>query len=53
MSFFRWGHDEWDRMLVNGLSWELLPLAFWAAVVIVIVHAIVHALTAGRRKQGD
>lgn len=53
MSIFRMGHDEWGRVTVDGLSWDLLTLAFWGAVAVIVAHAIVYALTAGRRRRRD
>lgn len=53
MSIFRIGHDEFGRVLTDGLSWDLLPVAFWAAVVIIVGHAIVYAVTSGRRRKGE
>jgi hypothetical protein len=53
MEIFRKGHDEYGRVLTDGLSWDLLPVAFWAAVVIILVHLIASALTAGRRRGND
>lgn len=53
MSIFRLGHDEWGRGLVDGLSWDLLAVAFWAGVVVIVGHFIVRALTAGRRRRGE
>ena len=29
MEIFRKGHDEYGRVLTDGLSWDLLPVAFW------------------------
>jgi hypothetical protein len=52
MNIFRMGHDEWDRVLVNGLSWDLLPLAFWAGVAVIIGHLMYRAFKGGRRGQG-
>ena len=50
MSIFRMGHDPYGRVLTDGLSWDLLPVVFWAAVVIIVGHAIVYAMTSGRRR---
>jgi len=52
MNIFRMGHDEFGRVTTDGLSWDLLPVVFWAAVVIIVAHAIIHALTAGKRRNG-
>jgi hypothetical protein len=53
MSFFRHGHDAYGQPLVDGLSWDLLPVVFWTAVVIIVLHAIVSALTSGRRRKEE
>jgi hypothetical protein len=53
MEIFRSGHDEYGRILTNGLSWDLLPIAFWAAVVIIVGHLLVSALTSGKRRKGE
>jgi hypothetical protein len=53
MEIFRSGHDEYGRILTNGLSWDLLPIAFWAAVVIIVGHLIVSAFTSGKRRKGE
>jgi hypothetical protein len=53
MSILRMGHDEWGRTVTDGLSWDLLPVFFWAAVVIIVVHAIFAAVTGARRRRGE
>ena len=53
MDIFRTGHDEFGRVLTDGLSWDLLPVAFWAAVVIIVGHLVVSALTSGKRRKGE
>jgi len=49
MNIFRMGHDTYGRVVTDGLSWDLLPVVFWAAVVIIVGHAVVYAMTSGRR----
>jgi hypothetical protein len=53
MEIFRKGHDEYGRALLDGLSWDLLHVAFWAAVVIILGHLIVSALGSGKRRGGE
>ncbi|MET0292448.1 MAG: hypothetical protein ABW136_08790 [Steroidobacteraceae bacterium] len=53
MSLFRDGHDAYGAPLIDGLSWGLLPIVFWTAVVIIVLHAIVSALTAGKRRNEE
>ncbi len=53
MSIFRMGHDEWGRQLVNGLSWNLLPVAFWAGVAVIMGHLVVRTLAARRRRRRE
>jgi len=53
MSIFRMGHDTYGKVVTDGLSWDLLPIVFWAAVAIIVVHAIVYALTSGKRRKGE
>ena len=52
MEIFRMGHDAYGKVLVDGLSWDLLPVAFWAAVVVIVGHLMVRALGAGKRRKG-
>lgn len=50
MNIFRIGHDEWGRALINGLSWNLLHVAFWVGVTVVVGHLVVRALATRRRR---
>ena len=49
MDIFRRGHDAYGAPIVDGLSWDLLPVVFWAAIAIAVVHAVFKALS---RKRG-
>jgi hypothetical protein len=49
MNLFRMGHDPYGQSLIDGLSWDLLTVAFWAGVVIIVAHLIIHALGSGKR----
>jgi len=37
---FRVSRDVWGREVVQGLSWDLLPLVFFAGVVLIVLHAL-------------
>ena len=50
MDILRYGHDAWGKVVVNGLSWDLLGVALGAGLAVVVVHAAWHAL---RRKSGS
>ena len=50
MDIFRMGHDSYGEAMAKGLSLELLPVVFWAAVAIIVVHLVYSALT--RRNRG-
>ncbi len=53
MNIFRMGHDAYGQVVHDGLSWDLLPIAFWAAVVVIVGHLIVRALSSGKRRKGE
>jgi hypothetical protein len=48
MQFLRYGHDSFGRTVLNGVSWDLLPLVFWAGVVVIIGHLVYRAIVRGR-----
>ncbi len=48
MNLLRYGHDSYGAEVVNGASWDLLPVAFWAGVAVIVVHLIWRAIK-GRR----
>ncbi|MET0280693.1 MAG: hypothetical protein ABW278_06140 [Steroidobacteraceae bacterium] len=53
MDLLRHGHDSYGRTVVNGASWDLLPVAFWAGVAVIVVHLIYRAWSRrGSRKDG-
>lgn len=53
MQVLRYGHDSYGEQVVNGASWDLLPVAFWAGVAVIIVHLVWRAIRGrGARKQG-
>jgi hypothetical protein len=40
MDILRYGHDTYGERIVNGVSWDLLPVAFWAGVAVIVVHLV-------------
>lgn len=47
MEILRYGHDTYGETIINGVSWDLLPVAFWAGVAVILGHLIWRAV--GRR----
>lgn len=45
MELFRYGHDAWGQVVVNGLSWSLLPVVVGAGAAVILVHLVVRAFT--------
>jgi hypothetical protein len=53
MHILRYGHDSYGESVINGVSWDLLPAAFWAGVAVIVGHLIYRALRGrGARKGG-
>lgn len=52
MSLLRFGHDSFGETVVNGVSWDLLPVAFWAGVAVIVGHLIWRAMRRGSGKSG-
>ena len=50
MEFLRVSRNVWGQEAILGLSWDLLPVFFWAGVVFVVLHAVYCRLLAGKRK---
>lgn len=44
MDVLRYGHDSYGEPVVNGASWDLLPVAFWAGVAVIVVHLVWRAI---------
>jgi hypothetical protein len=51
----RYGHDSYGEQVVNGASWDLLPVAFWAGVAVIVIHLIWRAVSrrGARRRAGQ
>ena len=48
MSLLRYGHDAYGEPVMNGVSWDLLPVAFWAGVAVIVAHLVWRALKRGK-----
>jgi len=44
MNLLRYGHDSYGAEVVNGASWDLLPVAFWSGVAVIVVHLVWRAI---------
>jgi hypothetical protein len=51
MDMLRYGHDSFGARVLNGVSWDLLPVAFWAGVAVIVVHLVYRAIA--RRRTGN
>jgi hypothetical protein len=40
MEVFRVSRDVWGQEVVQGLSWDLLPLFFYAGAALVVLHVV-------------
>ena len=40
MEIFRVGHDAWGRSVLEGVSWDLLPIAAGVGAAVILGHAI-------------
>ena len=40
VEIFRVGHDAWGRTVLEGVSWDLLPVAVSVGLVVIVGHAI-------------
>ncbi len=55
MDLLRHGHDAWGEPVINGASWDLLPVAFWAGIAVIVVHLVWRAFArrGARRRPGS
>jgi hypothetical protein len=40
MDLFRQGHDVYNQPVLEGISWDLLPVAAGVGLVVIVVHLI-------------
>lgn len=48
MDILRYGHDAWGKVIVNGVSWDLLPVFAGAGVAVIVIHLIARAFGRAR-----
>jgi hypothetical protein len=48
MEFFRKGHDMWGRVVLEGVSWNLVWVALGAGVAVIIGHQLYRLLRRGK-----
>ena len=41
MELFRYSSNAWGQKALEGVSWDLLPIFFGAALAVIILHACV------------
>lgn len=51
MDILRYGHDAYGDPIINGASWDLLPVAFWAGVAVIVGHLIWRAISQRRTRR--
>jgi hypothetical protein len=49
MELVRVSTDVWGRQVLEGISWDLLPVAFGIAAAVIIGHAIYRLVRKGRK----
>jgi hypothetical protein len=49
MELLRVTRDVWGRQVLEGISWDLLPVAVGVGAAVIIVHAIVRLFRKNRR----
>jgi hypothetical protein len=50
MHILRYGHDTYGERIVNGASWDLLPVAFWAGIAVIVIHLVWRAISRRSRR---
>lgn len=54
MDLLRYGHDVYGERVLNGASWDLLPVAFWAGVAVIVGHLVWRAVSRrSARRHGE
>jgi hypothetical protein len=48
MNLLRYGHDSYGNRIIDGVSSDLLPVAFWAGVAVIVVHLVIRAIRRGK-----
>jgi hypothetical protein len=50
MELFRVSRDVWGQEVVQGMSWDLLPVFFFAGVAFIALHAAYRRFLTPKRK---
>lgn len=40
MEIFRVGHDAWGQRVLEGVSWDLLPIAAGIGAAVIVAHLL-------------
>lgn len=51
MELLRVSRDVYGREVLEGISWDLLPVFFWGGVVMVCAHALYSWLLAPKHEE--
>ena len=49
MELVRVSTDVWGRQVLEGISWDLLPIAFGIGAAVIVGHVIYRLVRKGRR----
>ena len=47
MDIFRITRNAWGQETLEGISWDLLPVAFWLGIAIIVGHLAWRAIRRG------
>ena len=50
MEFFRVSRNVWGQEILQGVSWDLIPVFFGAGVVFIVAHMLYRWLLAPKQK---
>ena len=53
MDFVVWGHDPWQRPILQHLNWDPLWVSVFCVVMFVLAHAAYTVLSSGRKRTED
>ncbi len=56
MELLRISKNAWGQEVLIGISWDLIPVFFWAAVLFIVAHILYRWFLApdrGRRKKTE
>jgi hypothetical protein len=40
MNILRYGHDAYEKIVIDGISWDMLPVAVLAALAVIVIHQV-------------